>query len=143
MFDPSREQARRFFMDAWRVWRQRRPLEPLQALAAEHITRHPEYHRLLEDEAALDRDWSPEGGETNPFLHLALHLSISEQLSIDQPAGVAAAYQRLLARLGDEHAAQHAVMDCLVEMIWQSQRYNLPPDGAAYIECLNNKSLFQ
>lgn len=126
-------------MDAWRAWRRQQPLEPLQALAVEHAARHPEYHRVLEDEAALDRDWSPEGGETNPFLHLALHLSIAEQLSIDQPPGVVAAYRRLLAGLGDEHAAQHAVMDCLVEMLWQAQRYRQPPDGAAYIECLHKQ----
>lgn len=139
MFDPSRDQVRRFFLDAWRAWRERRPLEPLQALAAEHVGRHPEYHALLEDETALERDFPPEAGETNPFLHLALHLSISEQLSIDQPPGVRAAYQRLLARLQDEHAAQHAVMECLAEMVWQAQRYNQPPDAVAYLDCLHKK----
>jgi hypothetical protein len=78
-------------------------------------------------------------GETNPFLHLAMHLSISEQLSIDQPPGVKARYQALARRLGDEHAAQHAVMDCLAEMIWQAQRHHLPPDGQAYLDCLERK----
>jgi len=136
VFDPSREQARRFFMEAWAAWRQRRPLEPLQALAVEHAARHPEYHRVLEDEDSLARDWSPDGGETNPFLHLALHLTISEQLSIDQPPGVGAAYQRLLARLGDEHEAQHQMMECLVEMVWQAQRHGQPPDGEAYLACV-------
>lgn len=139
MFNPSRDQVRRFFLDAWRAWREQRPLEPMQALAVEHVARHPEYHRWLEDEDALDRDFPPEAGETNPFLHLALHLSISEQLSIDQPPGVKGAYQRLLERLDDEHNAQHAVMDCLAEMIWQAQRHNRPPDTVAYIECLNAK----
>lgn len=139
MLNPSRDQVRGFFMDAWRAWREQRPLEPLQALAVEHIQRHPEYHRVLEDETSRDRDWTPDGGETNPFLHLSLHLSISEQLSIDQPPGIRAAYQRLSQRFGDEHAAQHGVMDCLAEMIWQAQRYNQPPDDAAYIECLIKK----
>jgi hypothetical protein len=78
---------------------------------------------------------------TNPFLHLSMHLSISEQLSIDQPAGVKLRYLALAARLGDEHAAQHAVMDCLAEMIWQAQRQNLPPDALAYLECLDKKCL--
>lgn len=139
MFNPSRDESRAFFQAAWRAWRGGQPLEPLQALAAEHAARHPEYHAFLEDPDALTRDWSPEAGETNPFLHLALHLAISEQLSVDQPAGIVAAYRRLLVRFGDEHAAQHEIMECLVEMIWQAQRYNRPPDGAAYIKCLRNK----
>jgi hypothetical protein len=140
MFDPSRDQARRFFIDAWRKHRERLPLQPLEAVAAEHILRHPEYHAVLEDaERHLERDWLPEMGETNPFLHLAMHLSISEQLSIDQPPGVKARYQALARRLGDEHAAQHAVMDCLAEMIWQAQRHHLPPDGQAYLDCLERK----
>ncbi len=138
MFQPSREQARLFFIDAWRKYRQQRAIDPLETLAVEQMLRHPEYHAVLEDdEASLARDWLPEMGETNPFLHLALHLSISEQLSIDQPPGVAARYRALLARLGDEHAAQHAVMECLAEMIWQAQRHRLPPDGAAYLDCLD------
>jgi hypothetical protein len=140
MFQPSREQARRFFIEAWRKYRQTQPLEPLEALAVEHVLRHPEYHALLEDEAgSIDRDWRPELGETNPFLHLGLHLAIGEQLSIDQPAGIVACYQSLLARLQDEHAAQHAVMECLVETIWQAQRYERPPDAAAYLACLEGK----
>lgn len=141
MFQPSREQARRLFIDAWRKYRAGHPLEALEALTVEHILRHPEYHTLLKDEeGSLSRDWLPELGETNPFLHLSLHLAISEQLSIDQPAGIVARYQSLLARLGDEHAAQHAVMECLVEMIWQAQRHNLPPDGMAYLACLQAKT---
>lgn len=140
LFQPSRHQARRFFIDAWRKYREKHPLEPIEAMAVEHILRHPEYHRLLEDEeGSLGRDWLPEMGETNPFLHLSLHLAISEQLSIDQPAGIVARYRNLLHRLGDEHAAQHAVMDCLVEMIWQAQRYHRPLDGAAYLACLEGK----
>ena len=140
MFQPSRDQARRFFIEAWHRYRHKQPLEPLEALAVEHILRHPEYHSLLEDEeGSLAGEWPPELGQTNPFLHLGLHLSISEQLSIDQPVGIVARYQTLLYRLGDEHAAQHAVMDCLVEMIWQAQRYDRPPDGAAYLACLEGK----
>lgn len=141
LFQPSRDQARRFFIEAWRKYRAKQPLASIEALAVEHILRHPEYHALLQDaEGSLSREWPPELGETNPFLHLGLHLSISEQLSIDQPAGIVARYQNLLNRLGDEHAAQHAVMECLVEMIWQAQRYNRPPDGSSYLACLEGKS---
>lgn len=140
MFNPSRDQARQFFFDAWAKFRAGQPLTDLEAMAAEHIGRHPEYHAVLEQpDRHRDRDWPPELGETNPFLHLSMHLSIGEQLSIDQPPGVKARYLALAERLGDEHAAQHAVMDCLAEMLWRAQRDNLPPDGAAYLLCLENK----
>jgi hypothetical protein len=140
MFNPSRDQVRQFFFEAWAKFRAGQPLTDLEAIAAGHIGRHPEYHGILErPDRYQDRDWSPEMGETNPFLHLSMHLSISEQLSIDQPAGVKARYQALTDRLGDEHAAQHAVMDCLAEMIWQAQRYNLQPDGVAYLLCIEKK----
>lgn len=141
MFNPNRDEARRFLFDAWRKHRERSILTDLEALAIDHILNHPEYHALLEDpEAHLDRDWLPEQGETNPFLHLMLHLSISEQLSIDQPPGIRGYYLKLAHRLGDEHRTQHEVMDCLAETIWQSQRSGLPPDGAAYLACLEKKA---
>lgn len=141
MFNPSRDQVRDFFFEAWRKFRAAEPLSELEGIAVEHIGRHAEYHALLDDPARhREREWTPEMGQTNPFLHLSLHLSISEQLSIDQPPGVRAAYQRLLARAADAHAAQHEVMDCLAEMIWQAQRHNLPPDGEAYLRCLEGKA---
>ena len=140
MFAPSRDQARRFLADAWRKHLERLPATPLEAMAAEHIGGHPEYHAVLEQpERYRDRDWPPELGETNPFLHLSMHLSIGEQLSIDQPTGVKARCLALAERLGDAHAAQHAVMDCLAEMVWRAQRDNQPPDGAAYLLCLETK----
>lgn len=137
MYNPTRDQARNFLFEAWRKYRQKLLLSDLESLAAGHILAHPEYHGLLDDaENSLDRDWLPELGETNPFLHLAMHLAISEQLSIDQPGGLKSAYARLCVRLGDQHRAQHAVMDCLAETIWRAQRDGTPPDGAAYIDCL-------
>ncbi|NTV95580.1 MAG: DUF1841 family protein [Thiobacillus sp.] len=141
MFNPTRDEARQFLFEAWRKHRAKTILTDLEALAADHIQRHPEYHALLEDaDANLDRDWRPEHGETNPFLHLMMHLSISEQLAIDQPAGIRARYLKLAHKLGDEHAAQHETMDCLAEMIWTSQRYGAPPDGAAYLACMEGKT---
>ena len=137
MYNPTRDQARNFLFEAWRKYRRKLLLSDLESLAAGHILAHPEYHGLLDDaESNLDRDWLPELGETNPFLHLAMHLAISEQLSIDQPGGLKSAYARLCVRLGDQHRAQHAVMDCLAETIWRAQRDGTPPDGAAYIDCL-------
>ncbi len=140
MFNPTRDQARLFFFDAWKKFREHAPLTDLEAIVIEHLGRHPEYHAILDaPERYQDRDWQPELGETNPFLHLSMHLAISEQLSIDQPVGVKSRYEKLRAALGDEHAAQHAVMDCLAEMIWTAQRYHQPPDGAAYLACMEKK----
>ena len=140
MFNPSRDQVRDFFFQSWGKFKAGQPLTPLETIAVEHISQHAEYHPVLDHpEKHREQEWPPELGETNPFLHLAMHLSISEQLSIDQPPGIKAGYEGLLARTGDAHAAQHVVMDCLGEMIWRAQRDGLPPDGVAYIECLKMK----
>lgn len=140
MFNPTRDQVRAFFFSAWSRFKAGQPLSDLETMAVEHIARHPEYHPVLDQpERYKDREWPPELGQTNPFLHLSMHLSITEQLSIDQPAGIKACYARLVRRLGDEHEAQHAVMDCLVEMIWRAQRDGQPLDGAAYLACLEKK----
>jgi hypothetical protein len=143
MFNPTRDQVRDFFFSAWHKFNAKQTLTDLEKIAVEHITRHPEYHTILaQPERYQQQEWRPEAGETNPFLHLSMHLSISEQLSIDQPPGVKARYLSLAERLGEEHAAQHEVMDCLAEMIWQAQRNNQPPDALAYLECLDKKCLF-
>ena len=140
MFSPSREQARRFMIDAWDKRRQGLPQTPLETLAADIVALHPEYHRLLElGPAALEKEWTPEQGETNPFLHLSLHLAVDEQLSIDQPPGIRAAYSALLKRHGERHAALHQMLECLGEVMWQAQRQGQPPDGAAYLDCLKRR----
>lgn len=141
MFNPSRDQVREFFFHAWANYQAKQTLTDLEKMAIAHVLQHPEYHALLnQPERYREREWPPELGETNPFLHLAMHLSIDEQLSIDQPAGVRAAYAKICAKLGDEHPAQHAVMDCLGEMIWRAQRDQQPPDGAAYVRCIEDKT---
>ncbi|MEW5887847.1 MAG: DUF1841 family protein [Pseudomonadota bacterium] len=139
MFNPSRDQVRRFFIEAWRKHRQRELLEPLEAIAARIVALHPEYHALLEQDDAAQREFSPDAGETNPFLHLSLHLAIEEQLAIDQPPGIRAAFERLLAAKGERHEAVHVVLDCLGETLWRSQRDNKPLDGAAYLDCIRRK----
>ena len=137
MFSPSRDQARRFLIGAWEKRRESMPQTPLETLAADVVALHPEYHALLQaGEAALARDWTPEQGETNPFLHLSLHLAIEEQLSIDQPPGIVAAFSALVARHGERHAGLHQVLECLGQAMWQAQREQRPPDAAAYLESL-------
>lgn len=141
MFNPSRDEVRRFLIDAWHKSRTGQPATPLELLAGEIISLHPEYHALLESgDAALGREWPPELGETNPFLHLSMHLSIREQVSIDQPRGVAAQHALLTRKLGSMLEAEHEMMDCLGEMLWHAQRQGTPPDPGVYLACLANKS---
>jgi hypothetical protein len=137
MFNPSRDQARVFLFDLWEKHRAGAPLTALEAMALGIVAEHPEYHPFLQDrERYLDRDWKPEGGETNPFLHLQMHLAIEEQLSIDQPPGIRAAVDALAERRGSRHDALHDVMDCLAEMIWQAQRNGLGFDNTRYLDCV-------
>ena len=137
MISPSRDQARRFLIAAWDKRRAGMPQSPLETLAADIVALHPEYQALLEaGEDALSREWTPEQGQTNPFLHLSLHLAIEEQLSIDQPPGIVAAFNALVVRHGDRHAALHQVLECLGQAMWQAQRESRPPDAAAYLESL-------
>jgi len=141
MFDPSRDQARDFFFETWRKYRAGEPLAGLEAIVLDVILAHPEYHAALEDpERFRERNYSPELGEPNPFLHLSMHLAIEEQLSIDQPFGVAGSFAALTARRGDRHEAMHDAMECLGEMVWRAQRDSAPPDAAAYLECLKKRA---
>jgi hypothetical protein len=141
MFNPSRDQVRRFLADAWRKRREGLPATALEIMAADLAEMHPEYHALLgTGEEALNREWTPEQGETNPFLHLSLHLAIEEQLSIDQPPGIRAIFQQLQTRHGDRHAALHVILDCLGETVWRANQDKAPPDGNAYLDCLRRKT---
>jgi hypothetical protein len=141
MFQPSQHDVRRFFCGAWRKQRERLPLTPIEAQAARWIDEHAEYHTLLADEAAaLAADYRVEDGRENPFLHLSMHLTIDEQASIDQPAGIRDALHALAARRPSLHAAHHEVMECLGEMIWRSQRSGTPPDGLAYLDCVRRRA---
>jgi len=141
MFQPSQNDVRRFFCTVHARQREGLPLEPMQAIAARWIDEHPEYHADLADEAAaLAAVYTVDEGRTNPFLHLSMHLSIDEQLAIDQPTGIRQAIELLAARRGAMHAAQHEVMECLGEMLWASQRSGLPPDGQAYLEAVRRRA---
>jgi hypothetical protein len=140
MFAPTRSESRRFFADAWAKYRAGQPLTDLERIVVGLVAMHPEYHAVVEDaERNLDRDWRPEEGATNPFLHLALHLAVAEQLSIDQPPGIRARFERLKVAKGDEHDALHAVLECLGEVIWHAQRHGTPYDGALYLACLERQ----
>ena len=140
LFNPSRDEARAFLIESWRKRRANELLMPLEDLAAQLIAKHPEHHAIFENPgASQDKDYLPEHGTTNPFLHLMMHLTIEEQISINQPAGIRAHFARLTRQFDSEHDAQHRMMECLGEMIWQAQRNRTQPDAAIYLACLEKQ----
>ncbi len=141
MFNPSQEDVRRFFCGVHAKSRAGQPLDALETLASQWIAEHPEYHADLADaQAAVSRVYDASDGRTNPFLHLSMHLSISEQCSIDQPRGIRQAVELLAARRDSLHEAHHETMECLGQMLWESQRSGRPPDGQAYIDGVQRRA---
>ena len=137
MFTPSQADVRRFFCSVYAKPRSGQALEAIEIIASQWMEEHPEYHADFADvDAALTRMYDLEDGKTNPFLHLSMHLSISEQCSIDQPRGIRQAVELLTARRNSLHDAHHQAMDCLGQMVWENQRAGRPPDGDAYIACV-------
>jgi len=140
LYNPSRDQARQFLFDAWAKFKQNAPLTDLEKIAVEVIQMHTEYHAILDaPERHMNKQYFPEMGETNPFLHISLHLSVIEQVSINQPIGISDVYAKLLKKYSDKHLAQHDLLECLAETIWHSQRNNLPLDSAHYLNLLNQR----
>ena len=149
MFNPTSDEVRAFFAGAARKRRAGGVLTPLETMAADWTEAHPEYEADLDHVPGPDGADAPSGearGATgdaareNPFLHLSMHLAISEQLQIDQPPGIRAAYERLAAQRGSGHAAQHEIMECLGETLWRAQREGAPLDGAAYLDCVRRRA---
>ena len=138
MFDPSRDQVRAFFFDTWRKYSAGQPLAGIESLGLEVILLHPEFHDFLNSfEKNSSKDFTD---ESNPFLHLSLHLALLEQLQIDQPAGVAQGFAALLAKTGDRHEALHEAIECLAEMVWRAQKDKTPPDAGFYLDCLRKRA---
>ena len=135
IFGEDRSELRKMYADAWKKHCERLPLSPLDAQIADVIESHPEYHADVTGED-LGRDYTPDGGKTNPFLHMGLHLGIREQVATNRPAGITAVHEAVAAKLGDAHAAEHAMIDCLAETLWEAQSSNQPPDEAKYLERL-------
>ncbi len=136
MFGQDREQLRRFFIQVWQRDRAGEALAGVERIIAQVIRQHPEYHALLDDPEATDRDFGVADGETNPFLHMGMHIALAEQLQSDRPAGIRELHQTLGRRLGDPHEAEHQMMECLGQALWEAQRAQRPPDEQAYLECV-------
>ncbi len=141
MFEPSQADVRRFFCAVYATWRTAQPMDALETLASQWVAEHPEYHADFTDvDAALERMYEVKDGKTNPFLHLSMHLSVSEQCSIDQPRGIRQAVELLTAKRNSLHDAHHETMEALGQMIWESQRSGRPPDGQAYIDAVQRRA---
>jgi hypothetical protein len=132
----SRDEVRRVYLDVWQKMTSASILEPMEALIAEVIELHPEYHALLDDqENAKQAEFTPESGQSNPFLHMGMHIALREQVATDRPPGVKTLHQQLCSSKG-QHDAEHAMMECLGQVLWQAQRDNAMPDDQTYLDCL-------
>lgn len=141
LFSNNREDLRRQFVEAWRKAREGKPVTALEDQIASVVAAHPEYHAMLEQgEDAIGREWTPEQGESNPFLHLGMHIAIREQLSTDRPPGIRAAYDALINKLGEPHAAEHEMLECLGATLWEAQRSGQMPNEVAYLRCVRDRS---
>ena len=136
MFGQDRTELRQMFFTSWKKHLNKQIMEPLEAIVAKIIELHPEYHAMLEKQDAVDKDYTPEMGETNPFLHMAMHISIQEQLSTKRPTGIEQIHQSMLAKIKDPHETEHVMMECLGKMLWEAQSQNKAPDENDYLSCL-------
>jgi len=135
IFGQDRDELRKMYADAWQKLCDKAPLSPLEAQISSVVEQHPEYHDAVTGEG-IKQDYAVEDGQTNPFLHMGLHLGIREQVSTNRPAGIAQIFEALATKCGDPHDAEHRMIDCLAETLWESQSQNRPPDEQAYIERL-------
>lgn len=135
MYQANRNEMRQAFVDAYQKWRDQEPLEPLEHAIASVVAIHPEYHLLLEDQdTSLGSEFTPEKGQSNPFLHMSLHLALREQVATDRPLGITAAYNRAMSKSGNVHDTEHRFIDVLAESLWEAQRSGTLPDESAYLE---------
>jgi Domain of unknown function (DUF1841) len=141
LFNPSRDEVREFFFTSWNKFKKNLTLTDLEKISLSVIHMHPEYHIILDaPEKIMHQEYFPEFGETNPFLHMSLHLSIYEQISINQPIGIVGIYEKLKNKHQDEHLAQHDILDCLAECIWSAQKNNTSLDANYYVQLLQQKA---
>ncbi len=133
MFGQDRDKTRQYFLNVWQR-RNEANREPLEKQILEVLVWHPEYQPILESgDTALAAEFPPELGQSNPFLHMGLHLALREQVSTDRPIGITDCYQRLILTGDNPHAVEHEMMEHLMEALWQSQQHGQQPDEQAYL----------
>jgi hypothetical protein len=140
-YTTERDKMRQFYADTWHKARSNQTLDAMETRVARVIEKHPEYHRMLENQAHLGNDYAPENGETNPFLHMGMHLALEEQVSLDRPAGIQSVYEQMTQKTRDFHATEHEMLECLGEALWQAQQTQGQPDESAYLQCLQQRLL--
>ncbi len=129
----ERDELRQVFFEAWRKHQAHLPIEPLEAHIIEIILLHPEYHELL---AHPEKYQTENFSETNPFLHLSLHLALREQINTNRPIGITAIYNTLCQKYPDPHHAEHKMLECLGQILWDAQQRGKMPDEQYYLETL-------
>lgn len=133
MFSQNRQQLRQMYHDVWKKKQANESLSALESMVAQVISEHPEYHKIFNGDASLEQEYFVEDGQTNPFLHMGLHISLHEQISTDRPAGIRDLYQQLQAKFGNAHDTEHNMMECLTESLWLAQRNNQAPSESDYL----------
>jgi len=136
MFGQNKQQLRQMYHDVWQKNQANESLSALEAMIAQVIKEHPEYHATLSADANLEQEYFVENGQTNPFLHMGLHISLHEQISTDRPAGIRHIYQQLQTKFGNAHDTEHQMMECLTESLWLAQRHNQAPSETYYLTAL-------
>lgn len=136
IFGQDRNELRQMYRDAWAKSQRKAPLSPLEAQIVAVVELHPEYHDDIES-ADLEQEYTPDGGRSNPYLHMGLHLGIREQVATDRPTGIRKVFDTLARQLGDAHDAEHRMIDCLAETLWEAQSKKVAPDDKNYLQRLN------
>jgi hypothetical protein len=136
IFSQDRDALRQQYHDVWKKMQSGKILTALEQMIADVIVLHPEYHSLLSSPVQSGQEYFVENGQTNPYLHMGLHIAVLEQLSTDRPAGIIQAHQRLIAHTADEHKTMHLMIDCLAEQLWLAQQQHQPPSETAYLDAL-------
>lgn len=137
MFVQDRNEARNYFFQVWAKYKNKLPLEPIEAIISDVILEHPEYHHYLDDkETSSENDFNPEQNQTNPFLHMGMHIALKEQVSSNRPSGINSVFNQLMTNSSSVHDAEHRMMECLGQSLWEAQRNNTMPDENNYLECL-------
>ncbi|VAW50034.1 hypothetical protein MNBD_GAMMA04-1362 [hydrothermal vent metagenome] len=138
LYTSERDKLRQFYVDTWQKARFGLAMDPMEIMVARVIELHPEYHKMLNNGKHLGNEYKPEDGETNPFLHMGMHLGLQEQVSMDRPNGIQQIYQQLGEKLGDVHDTEHVIMECLAESLWSAQQNGEEPNEQAYLQNLKN-----
>ncbi len=142
MFGNNRNELRQVYLTCWQLKKNNLPMDPMQEVIANIVELHPEYHHLFESDDSIDKDFSAETGESNPFLHMSMHIALHEQISTNRPDGINDLYQKLCILYSGQHDAEHAMMECLGEALWLAQRNQMAPDEDRYLECLKKLTEF-